>query len=248
VGARLQCGQEKRRMRRPSGKEGRTGGGERGTGEFGKATSMRSRWTELASRIGAFGKSDEALLTFETISTLYTHPPRAYHNLSHIEHCLGVFDGVRMLAEERDCVEFALWMHDCVYIAERPDNESRSADAAGMVAGLLGCEAGFAGRARELIMVTRHNAAPARGDQSLIADIDLSVLGAEPGEYEIYRLTIREEFAFASDEQFRVGRLAFLDRMLERDALYSTPYFRRELEWKARENLEMERAKLVRGV
>ena len=32
---------------------------------------------------------------------MYAHPPRAYHNLDHIAQCLGVFDTVRMLAEDR---------------------------------------------------------------------------------------------------------------------------------------------------
>jgi len=205
---------------------------------------MRERWARLCERIGAFGKADEADLTYETISTLYTHPPRAYHNLHHIEQCLSHFDSVRSLVDDKDCVEFSLWLHDCVYIPERPDNETRSADAAGMIAGLLGCRPEFVERARELILVTRHSTSPERGDASMLADIDLSILGAEPVTYEEYRAAIRDEFSFASDDLFRMGRTAFLERMLDRRAIYSTPYFQRELEWQARENMENERERL----
>lgn len=208
---------------------------------------MRERWAKLCKRIGAFSSEGEAELTYETISTLYSHPPRAYHNLSHIAHCLETFDEVERLIEEKDCVEFALWMHDCVFIAERPDNESRSADAAGMVAALLGCDPAFVSRTRELIGVTRHDCTPERGDAALLSDIDLAILGAEPMQYEEYRLAIREEFSFAPDEMFRAGRGAFLERMLARRAVYSTQYFLRELEWNARNNMENELDKLREG-
>lgn len=198
---------------------------------------MKARWELLCGRVGAFKHVEESDLTFDMLRTLYSHPERAYHNLDHIEQALGVFDSVRALAEERDCVEFALWLHDCVYFAERPDNEDRSADAAAMIAGLLGCPAEFVGRVRSLIAVTRHSVPPARGDWALIADIDLTILGAERSAYDAYRRAIRTEFGFYDDRTYADGRTAFLNRMLERANVYHTAYFRRELEDRARENL-----------
>ncbi|MGE3109436.1 MAG: hypothetical protein AB7G11_15315 [Phycisphaerales bacterium] len=208
---------------------------------------MRERWAQLCGRVGAFRSADEADLTFETIRTLYSNPPRAYHDLRHIESCLKMFDEVRLLADDKDAVEFAVWLHDSVYIAERPDNEERSADAAGMVAALLGCRPEFVQRVRELIAVTRHHETPARGDPAVISDIDLAILGSDPVEYEEYRRAIRDEFAFASDEQFRTGRIAFLERMLERRSIFATPYCQREYEWRARDNLESELDRLRGG-
>lgn len=207
---------------------------------------MRERWNALCERVAGSGAglAEEEDLTYEMILTLYTHPVRAYHNLEHIGHCLREFDRVRMLAEEKDCVEFALWMHDCVFIAERPDNEVRSADTAGAVAALPGCRGDFTQRVRELIMVTRHDAPPAPGDEALVADIDLSVLGATPEEYTAYRRAIRTEFAFADEEMFRAGRAAFLHRMLDKPSVYTTAWFRKELEERARRNLEGELAEL----
>jgi predicted metal-dependent HD superfamily phosphohydrolase len=203
---------------------------------------MRERWNRLCERVAATGPglSEEENLTYEMILTLYSHPVRAYHNLEHIRQCLEAFDLVRLLAEEKDCVEYAIWLHDCVFIAERPDNEVRSADTAGAVAALLGCRAEFMHRARELIMVTRHDRAPATGDESLVADIDLSILGSGAAEYAAYRRAIRKEFRFADDGMFRAGRCAFLRRMLEREAIYSTVWFKRELEGRARGNMERE--------
>lgn len=199
--------------------------------------ALKQRWEALCARVGAFKQVEESDLTFDMLKTLYAHPPRAYHNLDHITQLLGMFDSVRALAEDRDCVEFALWMHDCVYFAERPDNEERSADAAAMISGLLGCPPDFVAKVRSLIAVTRHSVPPVRGDWSLIADIDLSILGAERAEYDAYRRAIRSEFSFADDRAYADGRTAFLNRMLDRDHIYHTAFFQRELENRARSNM-----------
>lgn len=207
----------------------------------------RQRWDDLCSRVGAFKHAHESDLTYEMLTTMYAHPPRAYHNLDHIRQCLGAFDAVRALAEERDRVEFALWLHDCVFFAERPDNEDRSADAAAMIAGLLGCSPEFTLGVRGLIAVTRHHEEPARGDPALVADIDLSILGQPWEAYDAYRRAIHAEYAFAGATLFREGRTAFLRRMLDKPTVYSTQFFRRELESPARDNMQRELDEWERG-
>jgi predicted metal-dependent HD superfamily phosphohydrolase len=202
--------------------------------------AMQERWDRLSERVGAFARVEESEMTFEMVRTMYDHPPRSYHTLEHIARCLSTFDKVRMLAERRDALEFAIWLHDCVFFPERHDNEVRSADAAGMIAGLLGCEPGFVEDVRELVIVTRHDSCPVGGDAALIADVDLAVLGGPAREYDAYRHQIREEFAFADDDLFRTGRIAFLERLLDRPRIYTTAYVRRELEDRARVNLQRE--------
>jgi predicted metal-dependent HD superfamily phosphohydrolase len=204
-------------------------------------SAMHDRWDALCARVGAFQSSHEADLTFEMLATMYTNPPRIYHDLAHIAWCLERFDEVRGLADHKDAAEFALWLHDCVFIAERPDNEARSADAAGMIAGLLGCTPEFVEEVRSLILATRHDQTLSGAtDAALITDVDLSILGGTPEEYDAYRAAIRAEFDFADDESFALGRAAFLRRMLDRDTIYATPYFRSEREYAARRNLSAE--------
>lgn len=210
--------------------------------------SLRDRWHALCPRVGAFKQVEESDLTFDMLATLYAHPARAYHNLEHIAQLLGVFDSIAGLAENRDLVEFSLWLHDCVYFPERPDNEERSADAAAMIAGLLGCTPEFTQGVRSCIAVTRHSKPPGKGDQALVADIDLSILAGTREQYDEYRGQIRAEFAFASDELFVEGRRAFVLRMLDKPAVYATPYFSRESERRARENLERELEELEQGL
>lgn len=201
---------------------------------------LRQRWEGLCERIGAFRSAHESDLTFEMLTTMYGHPPRAYHNLDHISQLLIAFDGVRGLAEDRDCVEFALWLHDCVFFAERSDNEERSADAAAMIAGLLGAKPEFTVRVRDLIAVTRHNVEPARGDPALVADLDLTILGASWENYDAYREAIHDEYAWAGEDLFKQGRMAFLNRMIDKDRVFATDWFRRELERRARGNMQRE--------
>lgn len=203
--------------------------------------SLHERWETLCARIGAF---DQVELTFELIEALYATPPRVYHTLDHVAQCLRVFDTVRRLADTPDCVEFALWLHDSVYEADKEHNEQRSAETAGMVGGLLGCDPDFVTEARDNVLVTRHSNRPAPGDQALTADIDLSILGAPEEEYDAYADAIRREFDFITDAHFRAARAAFLQRMLDRANIYATPYFRTEFEARARANMERELARL----
>ncbi len=201
---------------------------------------LHERWNALCARVGAFDHAADGDVTFEMLGSLYATPHREYHNLDHIASCLVVFDGVRMLAEDRDAVEFALWVHDAVFNAARPDNEARSADAAGMIAALLGCTPDFVEKVREFILATRHDESPAAGDESLVADIDLAELGGEWGAYEEYAARIAREFAFAGPELYAQGRAAFLERMLSKSWIYATGWFRKGYEKRARENLTRE--------
>ncbi|MBY0312912.1 MAG: hypothetical protein K2W85_12645 [Phycisphaerales bacterium] len=207
---------------------------------------LHPRWNALCLRVGAFKNAQETELTFDMVKTLYTHPPRAYHNLAHIEQVLAEFDQVFRLANDRDAVEMALWLHDCVYIAARPDNEERSADAAAMITGLLGCPPEFLAKVRDGIMATRHSTDPGKGDPALIADIDLTIVGSSREQYDTYRRQIRAEFAFADDEPFRVGRLAFVQRMIDKERIFTTPHYFKALEDRARDNLYREMDELER--
>ncbi|GAB4547910.1 MAG: hypothetical protein Tsb0013_08080 [Phycisphaerales bacterium] len=204
----------------------------------GELAVLQERWDALCERVGAFRDVNDSEMTFELVRTMYENPPRTYHTLEHVAHCLRVFDRVRMLADHPDAVEFALWLHDAVYIPERHDNEARSADGAGMIAGLLGCDPEFVREVRELVMITKHDSCPVGGDAALIADIDLAILGADPEQYEQYRRQIRNEFAFATDEQYAQGRVMVLQKFLDRAHIYTSGYVRAVLERQARENLE----------
>ena len=204
---------------------------------------MEARWAQLLARLGSPPRDAPATL-YWCLEALYSHPPRVYHSLAHIDACLDVFDGVRSSAEAPDAVEFALWLHDCVYDPRRQDNEVRSAQVAEMLLGVVQAPSGLAHCVRGLILATRHDGSAATDDERLLADIDLSILGAAAAEYDRYAQQIREEHAFADDAAYGAGRSAFLDGALRRPRIFATDLLRAKLEEAARTNLRRERGAL----
>jgi predicted metal-dependent HD superfamily phosphohydrolase len=67
----------------------------------------------------------------EQLAAAYTSPGRHYHNLTHIEDCLGALARVENLSPlDREILSAAIWWHDVVYDATRADNEELSAQLA----------------------------------------------------------------------------------------------------------------------
>ena len=77
-----------------------------------------------------------------------------------------------------------------------------------------------------------------KGDENLIKDIDLSILGSESADYMRYSHAIRKEYVFVSDEDYRKGRGEVLRRFLSRN-IYATK-FCSHLERQARVNIAAE--------
>ena len=121
----------------------------------------------------------------------YTAPCRHYHNLAHIEDCLGALARVDNLsALDREILSEAIWWHDVVYDATRADNEELSARLAEQyVREDLRREVG------RLIRLTKtHAVQPGDRLGAILISIDLSILGAEPARYDAYAAAIRQEF------------------------------------------------------
>jgi predicted metal-dependent HD superfamily phosphohydrolase len=199
------------------------------------------RFVELVRRLG--GPWDSTTV-FEILDSEYSEPHRAYHNATHIEDCLRQFDLARHLAERPDEVEAAIWFHDAVYDPKASDNEEQSARWAieSLKAGSVAPE--VLRRIAALILATKHHREPDGMDQSLLIDVDLSILGRPPEEFTAYDAAIRKEYSFVPDEQYRAGRTKLLERFLNRDAIYHTAFFRERYEDQARRNLERAAARL----
>jgi predicted metal-dependent HD superfamily phosphohydrolase len=155
-----------------------------------------------------------------------------------------VLDEVSGVAEAPDLVEFALWLHDAVYVPGAADNEERSAARAEQFLATLHAAA-HAATVRGLILATRHAARPARPDERLVADIDLAVLACPTVAYDAYAAAIRAEYAAVPDADFRAGRRGFLQALLARPALYHTPLLHARCEAAARRNLARELQQLA---
>ena len=79
-------------------------------------------------------------------------------------------------------------------------------------------------------------------DEAALLDIDLSILAAPRDEYMQYARQIRDEWvpAVATDAEFRMGRVAFLRRMLATPHVYLTDNGQRRWDEAARANMTWE--------
>lgn len=104
----------------------------------------------------------------ELLTTLYTQEDRAYHNLSHIEHCLRELGELKHLNESFDELLFAIIFHDVIYDSKADDNEVRSAEEAATCLNQLGWSAFFdESKIRSYILATDHKTEPSCVDYEL---------------------------------------------------------------------------------
>ena len=187
-------------------------------------------------------------LAFQLIQDAYTAAGRHYHNAAHVADCLRELAPVRASCDDAGAVEAALLFHDYVYDPARHDNEERSADEAATALRALGWAGDRIVVVRGLILATKHSATPATPDAAIVVDIDLSILGKPPEQFDAYEVAIRKEYGHVAESAFRSGRAAVLHGFLSRSRIYSTDSFASRYEMAARQNLGRSLSLLVGGV
>lgn len=174
---------------------------------------------------------------FEELLGAYKEPRRHYHSQQHLAECLTHFEHSRHLAERPGELAIALWFHDAVYDVRGKSNERQSADWATRVLAMSNATQATRERIDQLIMATRHDAAPTQGDEQLLVDIDLSILGATPQRFAEYDRQVRAEYSWVPGFVYNMKRRRVLQSFLARPGIYSTSYFRERYEAQARINL-----------
>ncbi len=179
----------------------------------------------------------------ERLLTRYQEPMRHYHAPAHILAIFGHLDNYVGVIRDHDALEIAIWFHDAVYDPTSPgdQNERQSAhifhrELGDVLRGHLNSKT-----VETLILATRHqDIPPATPDESLIRDLDLSVLAEPIARYTTYTKDIRREYAHLDDTAFREGRTEFIKGFLSRKHIYQTRHFRKLWEEQARTNLVAE--------
>ncbi|MBW8751501.1 MAG: hypothetical protein JF565_08755 [Propionibacteriales bacterium] len=167
---------------------------------------------------------------------------RGYHDLRHVTEVLA---RLAELGEAGNAeLVLAAWFHDAVY-DDAGDNEKRSARLAETQ--LHGTDADVAEVARLVRLTAHHDPAPGDRNGEALCDADLAILAAPPERYREYAEGVRREYAAFADADFRKGRLAVLEDLAARDALFRTAHAREHWEPRARENLAREIEELRRG-
>ena len=196
-------------------------------------TQLRARFVSLVRRLGGGDASSAA----DSLLAAWTDPSRRYHSVTHLRDVLARLDEAPAADADRDRVEAALWFHDVVYDPRAADNEERSAAWANRTLDALGVRRSLVEDIGRLVRLTRRHAAADPAGQ-LLCDIDLSILGRSPNEFDAYDRQIREEYRWVPVDAYREARRRVLEQFLQRHPLYLTAHFRQRYESPAYANLE----------
>jgi predicted metal-dependent HD superfamily phosphohydrolase len=183
------------------------------------------------------------------LSEIYGAPHRHYHGLAHVEALLALAKRHRADLADPEVVEAAIWFHDAVYDSTRKDNEEKSAElATKRLSGRVAAER--LRRIAGMIEATATHQIPdfadetGRRDAALFLDMDLSILGAPPAEFDAYEQAVRQEYGWVDEPAWRAGRAAVLKSFLQRPFIFHTEIFRQGREKQARENITHSIARL----
>lgn len=211
-------------------------------------------WRALRHTLADFGVDtrDAVNLFEEVMRPAYDSPQRAYHNLRHIEQCLGVLAacdfrpgfGVDALSEMLAEAQLAIWFHDVVCEPGKLDNERRSHDVFSRWASSKIPDKQRSARVARAILATNHREAKSRelhgGPVSdLVCDADMSILAAQWDDFALYDARVCSEYVDAqacTPQQWDAGRRGFLAAVLGARRIYNTPEFA-PLEMPARANV-----------
>lgn len=199
---------------------------------------LASHFTQTLALVGA---NDADGAAWREIQACYSESGRHYHTLDHISSCL---DQLASTTHDTPLLRLALYYHDIVYDACGDNNELLSARFATERLASLGLPDAKTSVIYDLIRATDHGNSPPVPHSDLICDIDLSILGSSPSDYDKYASAIRREYMWLPDSRFNRGRMNILMAFLERPSIYQTPEFLRELEDQARINLSNEVVRL----
>jgi predicted metal-dependent HD superfamily phosphohydrolase len=120
------------------------------------------------------------------------------------------------------------------------DNEERSAEYAERLCQEMAIPKGRVVAA--LIRKTKTHDAGDDADAQVLLDADLAILGASEADYRAYAESIRREYAWVPEPDYRKGRQQVLQTFLTRPRIY---HFLSHLEQPARHNLADEIGRLA---
>lgn len=180
----------------------------------------------------------------------YTEEQRHYHTLSHIHDMCLQFDRYKGVFDIPLEVALAIFFHDIIYDPHLGNNEQLSAEVFQRFADeALTEESGVRVAnvchmilATETHLTEEHTEKERYGSEDLhyMLDIDMAVLGRDEGSYDVYSASIRKEYAFVPEQEYKARRAQVLERFLSRQKIYCTKVYHQQYEDKARSNVTRE--------
>lgn len=209
------------------------------------ADRLPRKWRHAVRDAGATAGPERVAAEGGRLIGRWAEPHRHYHDLDHLT---AVLDALEVLAAPGPApapVRLAAWFHDAVYRGVPGTDEEASAALAERVLGGLGVPPGPVAEVARLVRLTvEHRVDDDDALGALLVDADLAVLAAPPAGYLRYAAAVRREYAHLPDAEFTAGRIAVLQSLLDRPALFRTVPGRLLWDAAARVNLAEELARL----
>lgn len=194
-------------------------------------------WLKVTQQWGA--DRSECVAVYKELTGAYCEKSRHYHDLTHIEHMFSLANQVSDQIEDHDAMYLAIWFHDVIQKLGR-DSEQLSADFAAKKLMVLGAPKTFCQRISALIVSTAHDQADVQsGDEALLVDIDLAILGGSRVTYQTYSRLCRKEYNIPQS-LYVSGRRKVLKAFLAQTQIFRTSYFYQRFENSARKNIQWE--------
>lgn len=149
------------------------------------------------------------MLDYESIIALTPYRYRHYHNFNHL-HFLR--NALARFAEIDRKTDLLIAFHDLVYTVGAENNEELSV----MIfkhyfeSGCLFINKADADFILNGIEASKLHSKKYSHDINLFLDADMCVLGSHEHDYGLYSGSIRKEYSFFSDYEYKVGRVKFL--------------------------------------
>jgi len=198
-----------------------------------------SNWEHTLQPFGINQVAAEKVFT--KLVAAYSTPGRHYHTLKHIHHVLSTIETLEIYTKDLAAVQLAAWFHDVIYDTQAQDNEERSADYACELLSSLGLSASIIATVTRLILNTKHHQAAVDDYNSqVLLDADLTILAANPIQYQEYTHAIRQEYNYVPETEYIAGRRRVLEGFLQRERIYFTALMFEIAEQSARINIKVE--------
>lgn len=177
------------------------------------------------------------------IKSFYDKNGWEYHNWNHIMTVWNDAWKVRHMFSDDgfEKVQWAILFHDIIYKTtwtsrETRRNEEESAILAQQILTELWYDLPYIIDVMHLIKNTKHRDDPTTKDGKTLKDLDMKILASTPKAYEQYASAIRKEWNAFDDDEYKAGRIAFLQEQLGKDVFVVL----KELEDQADDNMKKE--------
>ena len=183
---------------------------------------------------------------WKIISSKYSEPHRHYHTLEHIEHLLNLSEQYQFCCQDMIAIDLAIIFHDIIYDPRSPMNEEESAQ---LFSKMFNEKIPLTAikKVCGYILATKSHKVPHGNtdmDLCLFLDYDMEILASSHENYLEYSLKVRNEYIHVEKSEYCRRRSVFLRNILNSDhSIYMSDEFKC-YESNARQNLEMECARL----